>query len=164
MGMTITPQQTLLDSHAALNDAIDQLLPLAQQRIAIFDIDLRDARWNSALRHDVIEQFLLVSPARRLHIVLHDTDYVAGYLPRLMRLLQNFSDRMEIRRSREEDRHAFDPFVLIDAQHYLHRFHHEQTRAEFGLAQPRGGHTLLLRFEELWNAAEPGLSATVLGL
>jgi hypothetical protein len=162
--MTITPQQSLLDSHAALNDAIDQLLPLAQKRIAIFDIDLRDTHWDSAARHDVIAQFLLASPAHRLHILLHDTDYVAGFLPRIMRLLQQFSDRMEIRRSNEEARHAFDPFVLVDGQHYLHRFHYEQTRAEFCIAQPRGGHALSLRFEELWNAAGPALTATVLGL
>jgi hypothetical protein len=160
----LDPQCVLLDSFSALSDAIDRLLPLAQHRIAVFDVSLSDVRWNSTVRFDALYKLLLASRTNQLQIVLHHTDSVARLHPRLMILLQQFSDRMEIRRCSEEAMRIFDPFVVVDEQHYVHQFHHERMRAELGVAQPQKGRDLSFRFEELWRAAEPGLAASVLGL
>lgn len=158
------PQRVRLNTFAALRDAVDRLLPLAQERIAIFDFDLRDTGWNTRLRGEAMEHFLLASRSNRIDIVLHETEYVASQQARVMQMLRRFSDRMEIRRTQEEVRHVYDPFVLIDSRHYLHRFHYDRANAEFVIAQPELAHALVLRFEELWQASDPGPSATVLGL
>ena len=158
------PQRVRLDSFAALDDAIDRLLPLAQQRIAIFDADLRAPAWNGNQRSENLQRFPLASRTNQLRVVLHETDYVARYQSRIMELLRRFSDRMEIRCTQNDVKQVFDPFVLIDGQHYLHRFHYQRPGGEFGIAQPEAAGELSLRFEELWLASDPGLAPTVLGL
>jgi hypothetical protein len=158
------PQRVRVDTVAAINDATDRLLNLAQQSIAIFDVDLRDEAWNARLRCESLERFLLASRGNRMRVVLNDCDYVDRHHARLMQLLRQFSERLEFRLNATEWRHLFDPFVLVDRHHYLHRFHYEHARAEFAIAQPEPAQELALRFEALWQASEPGLSATVLGL
>ena len=140
------------------------ILGLAQQSIAIFDIDLSDAAWNSRERNESLQRFLHTSRGNRVRVVLNDCDYVDRYHARLMLLLRQFSDRMEVRLNSAEGRHWSDPFVLVDKQHYLHRFHYEHARSEFAIAQPEPANELSLRFEILWQSSEPGLSPTVLGL
>ena len=130
------PQRVRLDSLLAVNEAIDRLFGLAQQSIAIFDIDLSDAAWNSRERNESLQRFLHASRGNRVRVVLNDCDHVDRYHARLMLLLRQFSDRMEVRLNSAEGRHWSDPFVLVDKQHYLHRFHYEHARSEFGIAQP----------------------------
>ena len=52
-------------------------------------------------------------------------------------------------------RHLYDPFVIFDASHYLHRFHYEHMRYARGLNELEGTQQLLDRFSELWEVSKP---------
>ena len=144
--------------------AIDELILLARQRIRVFDQDLSQTGWNQAARVDRLATFLGGLRGRRFDIIVHDTTYLESACPRMLNLLRTYSHAMTIYRTGTEARLATDPLLIIDDQHYLHRFHFDQSRAAMGIAQPEQTRPLANRFEEIWATGEPGINATVLGL
>ena len=144
--------------------AIDELIALARQRIRVFDQDLSQTGWNQAARIDRLGAFLGGMRGRRLDIIVHDTTYLETSCPRMLNLLRTYCHAMTIYRTGTEARLATDPLLIIDDQHYLHRFHFAQPRAAMGIAQPDQTQPLANRFEEIWATGEPGINATVLGL
>jgi len=153
-----------LDTVAAQVAAIDELIGLAQHSIRVFDVDLSGMGWNESTRAEMIVAFLRASRNARLDIVVHDTGWIEASCPRLMRLLRYYGHLITIRRTGDEAKHAMDPLVIVDDQHYLHRLHVTQPRAVLGIAQPDEAKPLIERFEVIWSIAEPGVSGTVLGL
>lgn len=143
--------------------AIDGLIPLAQNAIRVFDKTLSPA-YNSPQRHAALSQFLLGSRSNRLTIILHETDTLERRCPRLILLLKQFSHSFSIRRTLRVARHVYDPFVVFDASHYVHRFHYDHLRAAQGTHDVLGTQQLLDRFEEILEASVPAVSANVSGL
>jgi len=160
----IAARHEKLDTAAAQLAAIDELIGLAQRSIRVFDVDLSGMGWNESTRAEAIVAFLRASRAARLDIVVHDTGWIERSCPRLTRLLRYYGDLITIRRTSDEAKHAMDPLLIADDAHYLHRMHVAQPRAVLGIAQPDEARPLVERFEAIWSSAEPGLSATVLGL
>ena len=154
----------MLTSVAEQAQAIDDLIPMARNHIRVFDQDLAQTGWNSALRADRIAAFLRAVRGRRIDIIVHDTRYIERACPRLVSLLRSFSYAMTILKTGDEAKVATDPLVIVDGLHYLHRFHFEQPRATLGIAQPEQTQPLANRFDEIWATGEPGISGTVLGL
>jgi hypothetical protein len=54
--------------------------------------------------------------------------------------------------------------VIVDGQHFLHRYHIQQPRATLSIGMPQAARSLVTRFDEIWATGEPGLTPTVLGL
>lgn len=160
----IAPRHQKLDTVAAQVAAIDELIGIADRSIRVFDIDLSGMGWNESAREEMIVAFLRASRNPRLDIVVHDMGWIERSCPRLTRLLRYYGHLVTIRRTGDDAKHAMDPLVLVDDQHYLHRLHGAQPRAVLGIAQPDEIRPLVERFEAIWSSAEPGLSATVLGL
>ena len=158
------PRLLQLDTIAAQAAAIDELIGLARHHIRVFDQDLSQTGWNSAVRADRLSAFLSDVRGRRLDIIVHDTRYLESWCPRMMNLLRNYGHVMSIYQTGAEAKIATDPLMIVDGVHYLHRFHFEQPRAAFGVNQPEQTQPLASRFEEIWASGEPGLSGTVLGL
>ena len=158
------PRHETLDTVAAQIDAIDTLIGLARHSIRVFDVDLSGTGWNNATRAEKIVAFLRATPKARLDVVVHDTGWIERSCPRLTGLLKVHGHVVSVRRTGEEARHAMDPLMIVDDQHYLHRLHIAKPRAVLGIAEPDGAKPLVERFEAIWSSAEPGLSATVLGL
>jgi hypothetical protein len=158
------PRLLQLDTIAAQAAAIDELIGLARHHIRVFDQDLSQTGWNSAVRADRLAAFLRDVRGRRLDIIVHDTRYLECSCPRMMNLLRNYGHVMSIYQTGAEAKIATDPLMIVDGVHYLHRFHFEQPRAAFGVNQPEQTQPLASRFEEIWASGEPGLSGTVLGL
>jgi hypothetical protein len=142
---------------------VDELIPQTQSRIRIFDRSLSHA-YNSPHRHELLRQFLLANRLNRLFIVLHEVDRFDRHHPRMLHLLEQFSDAMSIRITLQPARHAYDPFVIFDGSHYLHRFHYDHLRAAQGTNDVVGAQQLLDRFQEIWEASAPAVSSTVSGL
>ena len=46
----------------------------------------------------------------------------------------------------------------------MHRFHYDSTRGVLGLDDAHEARGFAQRFEEIWEASSPGVSATTLGL
>jgi len=145
-------------------EAIDTLIGLARHSIRVFDVDMSEMGWNSAARAEKIVAFLRASRTARLDIVVHDTGWIARSCPRLTDLLKTYGHVITIRRTVEDAKHAMDPLVIVDDRHFLHRFDAAQPRAGLGIEEPSVAKPLVQRFEAIWASAEPGISATVLGL
>jgi len=160
----VQPRHETLDTIAAQIDAIDTLIGLARHSIRVFDVDLSGTKWNDGARAQRIVAFLRATPKARLDIVVHDTGWIERSCPRLTGLLRVHGHALTIRRTGEEAKHAMDPLLIVDDQHYLHRLNIAQPRAVLGIAEGDAARPLIERFEAIWSSAEPGLSATVLGL
>jgi len=158
------PRQETLDSIAAQVAAIEELVSLAQRSIRVFDIDLSAMGWNSALRIEGLGRFLRGSRRASIEIIVHDTRYLERSCARLRNLQRLYTASIAIFQTGPGARGAMDPMVIVDARHYLHRFHAERPRAALGIEQPQATRALSLRFDEIWATREGELPGTTLGL
>ena len=160
----LTPRQEVLETLAAQIMAIDTMIGLAQRSIRVFDVDLSTMGWNSLARAEKIAAFLRAQRTSRLEIIVHDTAWIERSCPRITHLLKYYAHAVAILRTGEEAKHAMDPLVIVDDTHFLHRFHIAQPRAAFAIDAPDAAKPLIERFDAIRASAEPGLSASVLGL
>jgi hypothetical protein len=158
------PRTAELVTIAEQTAATDELIALARHHIQVFDRDLSQTGWNDAARTERLAAFLRAVRGRRLDIIVHDTRYLQGACPRMLRLLGAYGHAMTILQTGTEGRIATDPLLIVDGQHYLHRFHFEQPRAALGIFQPEQTQPLMTRFGEIWATSDAAVSATVLGL
>ena len=142
---------------------IDELIPQTQRTIRVFDKSLSRA-YNSPQRFDELRRFLLASRANRLTIVLHETATVERDCPRMIELLRQFATAVKINETLKPAKHVYDPFVIFDATHYVHRFHYDHLRAAQGMNDVVGAQQLLDRYVEIWEASAPAVSANTTGL
>ena len=158
------PRTAELATIAEQTAAIDELIGLARHHIQVFDQDLSQTGWNSTARTERLAAFLREVRGRRLDIIVHDTRYLETACPRMLRLLGAYGHAMAILQTGAEGKVATDPLVIVDGQHYLHRFHFEQPRAALGILQPEQTQPLATRFGEIWATGASGVNASVLGL
>jgi hypothetical protein len=168
--MSVRPQSGLphatyerFDSARELEDMFDELIRETQRVIRIFDRSL-SARYDSPQRCELLRQFLRADRLNELLIVVHEAQNMARDLPRFTSLLQQFTHSAHVRQTPAAARHIYDPFAVFDATHYLHRFHHAQTRFARGRNDVTGAQTLLDRHKELWDVSTPAAPTTTLGL
>ena len=157
-------QHRMLISEAEYETAIDEVIAQAQSTLHVFDTDLKHGGYSSLKRFEGLRDFLLRSRGNRLVLVLHESDYLTAHCPRLMNLLKMHSHCIEIHKTHEHARLASDPFVVADATHYLHRFHHDDARSLLALHDHAGARQLEERFGQLLAASHPAVFATTLGL
>ncbi len=151
------------ESNREYQECIDRLIPLTQSVIRVFDKTLSQP-WNSAARIQLLKQFLLASRVNRIHIVVHDTKPLLAECPRLLEFSQQFNHALKIRETLRGAKHVYDPFVVFDGSHYVHRFHYDHMRAAEGTHDANGAQQLIERFEEIQECAGPPLAANVTGL
>ena len=155
------------ESFREYEEIVDRMIPLTQSIIRVFDktFDKTAGRaWNSTARIELLRQFLLANRANRLLILLHDTQPLAAECPRLIALAQQFSHACTIRETLRAARQAADPFVILDGNHYVHRFHYDHMRAAQGTHDAAGAQQLIERFSEIQDCSGPPLAANVTGL
>jgi hypothetical protein len=160
---TNAPQHTKLEGAREYEAALDTLLARPRRTLRIFDRELGPG-FNSPQRYDLLRAFLMRSRANRLYIVLHDVSGLARDCPRVLNLLRSFSHAISIQETEPQAKGVYDPFALADERDYVHRFHYEDARAVLALDDPQGAHGLVRRFQEIWEASVPAVSATTLGL
>jgi hypothetical protein len=158
------PHVAELATIAEQTAAIDELIALARHHIQVFDQDLSQTGWNNAARTERLAAFLREVRGRRLDIIVHDTRYLESACPRMLKLLGVYGHAMSILQTGAEGKVATDPLLIVDGQHYLHRFHFDQPRAALGIVQADQAQPLVARFGEIWATGESGVNATVLGL
>lgn len=156
-------QYRRFESNREYEALIDQMIPLTQRIIRVFDKSLSPA-YNSAARIQLLRQFLLSARANRLLIVLHETRQLPAEQPRLLEFARQFSHACTIRETLRGAKHVYDPFIIFDGSHYLHRFHHAQMRAAQGLHDVTATQQLIERFDEIAECSGPPLAAHVTGL
>ena len=142
---------------------LDDLIPQTQRAIRVFDSSLSPS-WNTSTRFEALRQFLLAHRSNRLLIVVHDAEPVLRERPRMVELVQQFGTAVRIHATLTPAKHLYDPFVVFDANHYLHRFHYRYLRAAQGTNDLVGAQQLLDRFGEIWEASVLAVSAGTSGL
>jgi hypothetical protein len=142
---------------------IDALIPQTQRTIRVFDRALSRA-WSSGERYEALRRFLLSGRSNRLLIVLHQADQLERDCPRMLELVRGFSTAVKIHQTLDAARQLYDPFVIFDASHYVHRFHYDHLRAAQGMNDVNGAQVLLDRHAEIWEASAPAVSANTTGL
>lgn len=163
MSETPQPSHQRIETRTGLETGIDQILPMARRRILVFARSL-DQEWNQDVRFDALRHFCLESRRNQARILVHDPQPAYRKCPRLLGLLRQFSHVISIHETHHQAKGVYDPFVMADGRHYLHRFHFDQPQGVLALDDPIGAKPLVDRFEELWANAEPAISATTLGL
>lgn len=157
-------QYERFDTETGFQSAVDRLLAQPGRELRVFDPDLRALRFDAPQRVALLEQFLVSSRARRLYIALHEPEYVTGHCPRLMGLLARFSHAIVIHRTQEEIRSIQDSFLVLDQSHYVRRAVARFFRGAIGLDDEPEAFAMCSRFQEIWAASFPAVSATTLGL
>lgn len=157
-------QHRQLNNSADYMEALDALIELARRRLRIFDYNLEDGGYTTLRRYELLRTFLLASRSNRLEIVLHDTDYLTRFCPRILNLFKQFSHAITIEETTPQAKSIYDPFAIADEACFLHRFHYDSPRALLALNDIEGSHVLLKRFEEIRAASAPAITATTLGL
>lgn len=142
---------------------IDELIPQTVRIIRVFDRSLSRA-WNASGRHEALRQFLLADRQNRLLIVVHDAGPIERECPRLVDLVRQFSAAVRIHETLSLAKEVYDPFVVFDANHYLHRFHYRFLRAARGVNDLVGTQQLLDRYAEIWEASALAVGAGTSGL
>jgi hypothetical protein len=158
------PQHRMLNGESAYEAAIDEVINRAERSLHIFDTDLAAGGYSTARRAEALQSFLMRNRANRLTFVLHETEYLTRYCPRLMNLLKLYSHAISILQTNEHGRVASDPMVIADAAHYVHRFHADGVQALQALDDHAGARQLEERFEQLQESASPAVFAFTLGL
>ena len=151
------------ESNREYERVIDELIPLTQRIIRVFDKTLSRG-YNTASRIESLRRFLLASRTNRLLIVVHDTRPLPLECPRMIEFLRQFSHACIIRETLRGAKHVADPFVIFDGSHYVHRFHYDHMRAAQGTHDPVGAQELIDRFDEIQECAGTPLAANVTGL
>lgn len=163
MGALPISRYRRFESFKEYESLLDAMIARTESVIRVFDRVLPRA-WNNSMRIELIRQFLLRNRANKLLIVLHITDNIERELPRVVDLMADFGHVVKIRQTPKMAHHLYDPFVIFDASHYLHRFHHAHMRAAQGSHDVEGTQQLLDRHAELWGASTPMDPASVSGL
>lgn len=142
---------------------IDATIPQTERCIRVFDRELSKA-WNGSERHEALRRFLLSSRLNRLQVVVHRAATLERDCPRMIGLLQQFSHAVKIHETQRAARQIYDPFVIFDGTHYVHRFHYDHLRAAQGVNDVSGAQVLLDRFDEIWEASTTAAAAGITGL
>ena len=111
-----------------------------------------------------MRQFLLANRPNRLLIVVHDAESIEHDCPRVVDLVRQFSAAVRIHQTLNLAKEVYDPFVVFDANHYVHRFHYRFLRAAQGTNDLIGTQQLLDRYAEIWDASALAVSAGTSGL
>ncbi|MFY9327919.1 MAG: hypothetical protein WAO76_07880 [Georgfuchsia sp.] len=151
-------------SEAEFHAALDAVIAVASREIRITDDRLERMMLDEIERAESLVRFLSASPVCRLHIVLHNPQYVASRYPRLHTLIRRFPNSVEVRESSAEYKHIADCFLLADEMHGAIRFHRDHARGKLLQNAVDEIRPWWLRFDELWCSATPCLAPTRIGL
>lgn len=149
-----TARYERFESFREYEDRLDALIPKALAVVRVFERRL-PTRWNSRDRCRLLRDFLRGDETRGLMIVVHEAESLGRECPRLLELALDHHPRVKIHQTLASAKHVHDPCILVDFNHYLHRFHYSSMRAAQGVDDLPGTQQLMDRFEELWEATVP---------
>jgi len=102
-----------------------------------------------------IAHLLTRRSANRVRIVVEDTEHMLATSTRIVELARRLSDMLLIRRLGEVHHGMDEMFMVADRKGCLAQHDVNTIDATLDLGAPRLATPFALRFEELWNAAEP---------
>lgn len=162
-GASLLKQEHPLTGTKDYESAIDRILALALGKVRIFDRRL-SREYNDTSRIELMRTLLLSNRSSRILIVTHDASNIRTDCARLVVLQRQFGHAVAIHRTQSLARGVYDPFCIVDGSHYARRFHYNAVRGVVAMNDPEGAGDLVQRFDEIWEASQPAVTATTLGL
>ncbi|MDB5748598.1 MAG: hypothetical protein JWP72_3446 [Massilia sp.] len=153
---------TVFDTRRELDAQWRALLSRAQSRLDLFDPDFASFPLGAVDVEALLRGFLRAGGVLRL--ALHDTAHVERHCPRFLRVLRDYSHRVECRQTPRSLRHLTDSFALADDLHVVRRFHSDHMRGEAAFHAQAVVELPTQRFTALWEESRPALPAVVTGL
>lgn len=99
-----------------------------------------------------------------LSLAMHRSGHLERDCPRFLRLLKDYSHRIECRVTGRNLHQLTDSFCIGDEVHIVRRFHSDHMRGEAAFNMPQLSEISAERFRQIWAESLPGLHATTTGL
>jgi len=154
----------LITSWSDYQAAIDRLLPMACNKICIYDEDLGHLKLESAPRLAQLKRILHAGQRNTLQIALRNATPLRQLHPLLLNLLSTYGHAASARQTPEQLCHLRDSMILVDDKHALIRFEQDQARSKLLLDAPDEIKTYVVRFAEIYGEGGEQISSTALGL
>jgi hypothetical protein len=160
----VTGTSATFDSEAGYRAAIALTLAGAQRELRIFDRDLTQTGLEERAQIDLLSHFLGMGRDRQLRVIVHDLAPLQSRLPRLLALLRDYAQQVEVRVTPEHLRHLADCWVLADGNSGAIRFHTDHARGKVVSAIPTEIKPWWQRAEDLDPESERCVPWAVAGL
>ncbi len=134
----------------------------SQATLSLFDPDFAVFPLGSIDLDAALRAFL--GRGGHLHMAMHQTELIEREYPRFLRLLKDYSHRIECRVTSRQLRTLTDSFCIGDGKHIVRRFHSDHMRGEAVFNAPLATEISRERFIGIWAESLPGLHATTTGL
>ena len=144
--------------------ALNLVIAKAQNELLIFDQDFARGDYGSAVRFELLFEFLSNNDLSKLTIILHSSEHFVNNSPRLFELLKLYGHKMTVYETNNAAKVAKDCFVIADKRHYCRRFHIDQARFKYAYDDVETCASLNMRFEELLEETTGTVTVTKLGL
>ena len=99
-----------------------------------------------------------------LRLAMHTPAHIERHYPRFLRLLRDYSHRIECRVTPKGLRELTDSFCIADDLHVVRRFHSDHMRGEAAFASPEAVDVPRHRFDAIWEVSQSTLQSTKTGL
>jgi len=160
----VTETSAPFESEAGYRAAIALTLAGAQRELRVFDRDLTLMGLEERTHVDLLGRFLAVDRDRRLHVVVHDLTPLQSRLPRLLKVMRDNAQQVEIRVTPEHLRHLAECWLLADGSSGTIRFHVDHARGKVVAANPAEIKSWWLRANDLAAESEACVPWAVAGL
>jgi uncharacterized protein with von Willebrand factor type A (vWA) domain len=150
------------DSRAGFQQALRALLARSSVTLDLFDPDFALFQLGS---QDVdAELRRLLHAGGLLRLAMHDAGHLERQEPRFLRLLRDYSHRIECRLTPRSLRQLSDSFAIGDDLHVVRRFHSDHLRGVSTFDAPQETELPRERFAAIWAESQPGIQPTITGL
>jgi hypothetical protein len=149
-------------SHLEFEGFFRQCLALSERTLQLFDPDFAVFPLGTSEVDAALRNFLAAGGT--LQLAMHKSAYISQHYPRFLRLIKDYSHRIECRVTSRGLQHLTDSFCIGDAVHIVRRFHCDHMRGEAAFAAPLACEISAERFGAIWLESNPGLHANTTGL
>lgn len=156
------PVAVKFNSHAEFGAHLRECLARSQAVLQMFDPDFSVFPLGQADIDAALRRFLAGGGA--LVLARHRSDHIERECPRFLRLLRDYSHRIECRVTPSNLHQLTDSFCIGDQVHIVRRFHCDHMRGEAAFDNPAACEISLERFGAIWLESRPTLHPTVTGL
>lgn len=153
---------TRFNSRAEFAAHFQQCVARSNATLAMFDPDFSVFPMASSETEEALRHFL--KRGGHLQMAMHDSSHLERDCPRFMRVLQDYSHRMECRVTNRPLRTLTDSFCIGDDVHIVRRFHCDHMRGEAVFASPADTEVSRERFVGIWAESLLGVHSTTTGL
>jgi hypothetical protein len=150
------------DTRAVFQEQLRAVLARARTTLDLFDPDFSLFLLGTSDVDALLRGFL--RQGGRMRLAMHDPAWLEREAPRFLRLLRDYSDRIECRVTPRSLRELTDSFCIADGRDIVRRFHSDHLRGAVAFDLPQELEVPRERFIALWSESLAGLHVNTTGL